>query len=136
MAKKSLKLAHRQTAPNWCQTINTHVSSLPTSREGCFRLAFSAEGDFLAAVIGDGKKFFVRIYAVKTIGMGALYSVHLLPLIELCEHLNIIHDLCWSPDDLFLATASADYTCKVFDCTEVVLFLYFIVLTFFFFFNT
>jgi WD40 repeat protein len=119
MAKKSLKLTHRKTAPNWCLTLNTHIASLPTAREGCFRLAFSAEGDFLAAVIGDGKKFFVRVYAVKTIGTGALYSVHLLPLIELSEHLNMIHDICWSPDDLFLATASSDCTSKVFDCAEV-----------------
>ena len=32
---------------------------------------------------------------------------------ELCGHLNIIYDLCWSKDDRYILTASSDGTARL-----------------------
>ena len=114
----SQRYAQRRVGGVWCRPPNTLAASAHTLREGCFRLCFSTEGDFLAAALSDGDAVRVRVFHLLLRGTHTLHSVHLLPVVDGIGHLSIVHDLSWSTDDAMLITSSSDYTARIFDFTR------------------
>lgn len=79
-----------------------------TERQGCLRIEFSNNGKYLAmaCTLKSGK----TIIKVADVEIGKL-------IVILRGHHDLIHDLCWSPDDNYLVSASADGSAKVWDLT-------------------
>lgn len=90
-----------------CKPPNKLAFKLQTCALGCFRLAFSHNGKFLAAACTD-KDTVIKIFQVED---GELAY-------KLRGHADLVHDLSWSPDDFFLLSASSDGTAKLWDFTR------------------
>ncbi|XP_059033468.1 jouberin isoform X3 [Mustela lutreola] len=86
-----------------CRIPNKHLFSLNTGERGCFRLAFSHNGRILAAACASRDGYPIILYEIPS---GRFMR-------ELCGHLNIIYDLCWSRDDRYILTASSDGTARI-----------------------
>ncbi|KAM9005048.1 jouberin isoform X2 [Sarcophilus harrisii] len=86
-----------------CRIPNKHLFSLHTGDRGCFCINFSQNGRMLAAACAGHDGYPVILYEIP--------SGHYLR--ELCGHLNIVYDLCWSKDDQHLLTASSDSTVRM-----------------------
>ncbi|KAF6112618.1 Abelson helper integration site 1 [Phyllostomus discolor] len=86
-----------------CRIPNKHLFSLNAGERGCFCLSFSHNGRILAAACASRDGYPVILYEIPS---GRF-------LRELCGHLNIIYDLCWSEDDRYILTASADGTARI-----------------------
>ncbi|XP_045150448.1 jouberin isoform X2 [Echinops telfairi] len=86
-----------------CRIPNKHLFSLNAGERGCFCLAFSQNGRILAAACASRDGYPVILYEIPT---GRFMR-------ELCGHLNIIYDLCWSKDDRYILTASSDGTARI-----------------------
>lgn len=72
--------------------------------QGSFKIKFSNSGKYIAAACTLGSnKTIVKLYDVED---GHLQLI-------LGGHNDLIHDMCWSFDDRFLITASADGSVKV-----------------------
>lgn len=92
-----------------CQRPDRFLWKFDSERLGCFKLAFSKRGHFLAAActMVDSRTI-IKIYNV-------LEGKH---LCSLKGHHDLIHDLQWSEDDTVIITASADGSCKVWDVSR------------------
>ncbi|XP_023585681.1 jouberin isoform X3 [Trichechus manatus latirostris] len=86
-----------------CRIPNKHLFSLNAGERGCFCLAFSHNGRILAAACASRDGYPIILYEVPS---GRFMR-------ELCGHLNIIYDLCWSNDDRYILTASSDGTARI-----------------------
>ncbi|XP_049643994.1 LOW QUALITY PROTEIN: jouberin [Suncus etruscus] len=86
-----------------CRIPNKHLFSLNAGERGCFCLAFSHNGRILAAACARRDGYPVILYEIPS---GRFMR-------ELCGHLNIIYDLCWSNDDHYVLTASSDGTARI-----------------------
>ncbi|XP_054991598.1 jouberin isoform X2 [Sorex araneus] len=86
-----------------CRVPNKHLFSLKAGERGCFCLAFSHNGRILAAACASRDGYPVFLYEIPS---GRFMR-------ELCGHLNIIYDLCWSKDDRYILTASSDGTARI-----------------------
>uniref|UniRef100_A0A452SM43 Abelson helper integration site 1 n=1 Tax=Ursus americanus TaxID=9643 RepID=A0A452SM43_URSAM len=86
-----------------CRIPNKHLFSLNAGERGCFCLAFSHNGRILAAACASRDGYPVILYEIPS---GRFMR-------ELCGHLNIIYDLCWSNDDRYILTASSDGTARI-----------------------
>nr|XP_060472719.1 jouberin isoform X5 [Panthera onca] len=86
-----------------CRIPNKHLFSLNAGERGCFCLAFSHNGRILAAACASRDGYPIILYEIPS---GRFMR-------ELCGHLNIIYDLCWSHDDRYLLTASSDGTARI-----------------------
>ncbi|KAM5325634.1 jouberin isoform 2-T3 [Glossophaga mutica] len=86
-----------------CRIPNKHLFSLNAGERGCFCLSFSHNGRILAAACASRDGYPIILYEIPS---GRF-------LRELCGHLNIIYDLCWSEDDRYILTASADGTARI-----------------------
>jgi len=74
-------------------------------------MKFSNSGKYLASACTlANNKTIVKIYDVEL-------DENNLEMI-LSGHNDLIHDICWSWDDNFLLTASADGTCKLWNLNE------------------
>jgi WD40 repeat protein len=81
-----------------------------TELQGCYRIEFSNKGKYLAmACTKKSSKTVIKIACVET---GKLKCI-------LRGHHDLIHDICWSFDDTFLATASADGSAKLWDLKDI-----------------
>ncbi|XP_029799745.1 jouberin isoform X2 [Suricata suricatta] len=86
-----------------CRIPNKHLFSLNAGERGCFCLSFSHNGRILAAACASRDGYPVILYEIPS---GRFMR-------ELCGHLNIIYDLCWSHDDRYILTASSDGTARI-----------------------
>ncbi|XP_077632177.1 jouberin isoform X2 [Crocuta crocuta] len=86
-----------------CRIPNKHLFSLNAGERGCFCLAFSHNGRVLAAACASRDGYPIILYEIPS---GRFMR-------ELCGHLNIIYDLCWSHDDRYILTASSDGTARI-----------------------
>ncbi|XP_016060417.1 PREDICTED: jouberin isoform X3 [Miniopterus natalensis] len=86
-----------------CRIPNKHLFSLNAGERGCFCLSFSHNGRILAAACASRDGYPVILYEIPS---GRFMR-------ELCGHLNIIYDLCWSKDDRYILTASSDGTARI-----------------------
>ncbi|XP_037698118.1 jouberin isoform X4 [Choloepus didactylus] len=86
-----------------CRIPNKHLFSLNAGERGCFCLTFSHNGRILAAACACRDGYPVILYEIPS---GRFMR-------ELCGHLNIIYDLCWSKDDRYILTASSDGTARI-----------------------
>ncbi|XP_066214133.1 jouberin-like isoform X2 [Saccopteryx leptura] len=86
-----------------CHVPNKLLFSLNAGEGGCFCLSFSHNGRILAAACASHSGYPIILYEIP--------SGHFMR--ELCGHLNIIYDLCWSQDDRFILTASSDGTARL-----------------------
>lgn len=87
-----------------CQVPNKILYKFQTAKFGCFKLAFSHNGKYLAAACTqDNSKTIIKIFDVDDGTIPYIYK----------GHRNIIHDLDWSLNDRFLISSSSDYTSVV-----------------------
>ncbi|XP_057345232.1 jouberin isoform X3 [Manis pentadactyla] len=86
-----------------CRIPNKHLFSLNAGERGCFCLAFSHNGRILAAACASRDGYPIILYEIPS---GRFMR-------ELCGHLNIIYDLCWSKDDRYILTSSSDGTARI-----------------------
>ncbi|KAK2496056.1 hypothetical protein MC885_001042 [Smutsia gigantea] len=86
-----------------CRIPNKHLFSLNAGERGCFCLAFSHNGRILAAACASRDGYPIILYEIPS---GRFMR-------ELCGHLNIIYDLCWSKDNRYILTASSDGTARI-----------------------
>uniref|UniRef100_A0A8C9DL93 Abelson helper integration site 1 n=1 Tax=Prolemur simus TaxID=1328070 RepID=A0A8C9DL93_PROSS len=86
-----------------CRIPNRHLFSLNAGERGCFCLDFSHSGRILAAACASRDGYPIILYEIPS---GRF-------LRELCGHLNIIYDLCWSKDDRYILTSSSDGTARI-----------------------
>ena len=78
-------------------------------RNGAFSLAYSHSGRYLAVAACDGEQHFpIQIYDLDAEEGNAVLKGP-----ELSGHVSIVYSLCWSEDDRFLVSASADGTARV-----------------------
>lgn len=84
---------------------NKQKSCLLSGKRGCFILKFSHNGRYLACGCADLESFPILIYEVPSYETRAY----------LPGHFSIIYDLCWSPDDEELLSASSDGTVRSWD---------------------
>ena len=76
---------------------------------GCFRLAFSPNGKYLAAACTyENSKTVIKIFNVED---GVLKYT-------LKGHKNLVHDLDWHSSNNFLISSSSDFTSKVWKIPE------------------
>nr|XP_020016470.1 jouberin isoform X1 [Castor canadensis] len=86
-----------------CRIPNKHLFSLNAGERGCFCLDFSHNGRILAAACASRDGYPIILYEIPS---GRFMR-------ELCGHLNIIYDLCWSKDDRCILTSSSDGTARI-----------------------
>ncbi|XP_053447619.1 jouberin isoform X3 [Nycticebus coucang] len=86
-----------------CRIPNKHLFSLNAGERGCFCLDFSHNGRILAAACASRDGYPIILYEIPS---GRFMR-------ELCGHLNIIYDLCWSKDDRYILTSSSDGTARI-----------------------
>uniref|UniRef100_I3MA40 Jouberin n=1 Tax=Ictidomys tridecemlineatus TaxID=43179 RepID=I3MA40_ICTTR len=86
-----------------CRIPNKHLFSLNAGERGCFCLDFSHNGRILAAACASRDGYPIILYEIPS---GRFMR-------ELCGHLNIIYDLCWSTDDRYILTSSSDGTARI-----------------------
>ena len=89
--------------------------ALNTEKQGAFKIKFSNQGQYLAvACTLDLSKSIIKIFNVLHDDESEQGEVAILS-----GHIDIIHDLCWSWDDKFLVSASADGSCKLWNMTNI-----------------
>ncbi|XP_039767110.1 jouberin isoform X3 [Ornithorhynchus anatinus] len=86
-----------------CRIPNRHHLSLRAGERGCFSINFSPNGRILAAACAGRDGYPIILYEIPS---GCF-------LRELCGHLNIVYDLCWSKDNQHLLSASSDGTVRL-----------------------
>ena len=88
---------------------NQRVWKFETESQGAFKIKFCYSGKYLAASCTlANNKTVIKIFDVED---GNLQIV-------LSGHNDLIHDLCWSKDDRFLISASADGSVKVWNMMD------------------
>ena len=89
--------------------------ALNTEKQGAFKIKFSNYGQYLAvACTMDHSKSIIKIFNILHEDESEQGEVAILS-----GHIDIIHDLCWSHDDKFLVSASADGSCKLWNMTNI-----------------
>lgn len=84
-----------------CEIPTKILYKFQTSKFGCFKLAFSHNGRYLAAACTqDNSKTIIKIFDIDDGTVPYIYK----------GHRNIIHDLDWSLNDQYLISSSADYS--------------------------
>lgn len=87
-----------------CQIPTKILYKFQSSKFGCFKLAFSHNGKYLAAACTqENSKTIIKIFDIDDGTTPYIYK----------GHRNIIHDLDWSLNDNFLISSSSDYSCKI-----------------------
>ena len=82
------------------------LDRVTAGRYGAMTVRFSNRGDLLAIACCEDITFPIRLYHLES-PEGAVL------LCELDGHHSVVYELCWSADDRFLVSASADGTAKV-----------------------
>jgi len=90
-----------------CQLPNKLAYKFSASKLGCWRLAFSNSGKYLAASCIDEEST-IKVFQVED---GKL-------AITLRGHADIVHDLAWSHDDYYLMSSSSDGTAKIWNFSK------------------
>jgi FOG: WD40 repeat len=103
--KKQKELLRMTRFPDTeCRLPEEVLYRFPSADLGCFRLAFSPNGRYLAAACTyANSKTVIKIYNVED---GVLkYTIK--------AHKNIVHDIDFTPNSLYLVTCSSDFTAKL-----------------------
>ncbi|XP_032664574.1 jouberin-like [Odontomachus brunneus] len=88
-----------------CKIPNEKVFETETSENGCFYVAFSSDGKYLACVHSEEYSYPVVVYEVET------GKIH----VRFLGHKTFVYSLSWSSDDRCLLSASADQTARIWD---------------------
>ena len=106
---KQKKLAKWRRLPSEsCQIPNSLAKKFDASESGCWRLAFSHNGKYLAAGCTDSKTV-IRVYNVEDMEQ----------VLVMKGHADLIHDIVWSDNDHFLLSASTDGTAKLWSFKQI-----------------
>ncbi|KAL0103403.1 hypothetical protein PUN28_017579 [Cardiocondyla obscurior] len=89
-----------------CKIPNEKMFETEVSEKGCFYIAFSNDGKYLACVHSEEYYYPIVVYEVKTLG-----KTH----VQFHGHKNFVYSLNWSSDDHCLLSASADQTTRIWD---------------------
>ncbi|GAB1607187.1 jouberin-like, partial [Argonauta hians] len=107
-----IKKGHILSVPQWsrldgqlCKVPKVLCHTLRAGWNGCNALKFSHDGRKIACGCHDVEEYPILIYEVTT---GQLVN-------SFSGHFGLIYDVCWSTNDKFLCTASADGTARVWD---------------------
>ncbi|XP_011630823.1 LOW QUALITY PROTEIN: jouberin-like [Pogonomyrmex barbatus] len=88
-----------------CKIPNEKMFETEVSENGCFYVAFSNDGKYLACVHSEEYDYPIVVYEVKT------SKIH----VRFLGHKAFVYSLSWSSDDHYLLSASADQTALVWD---------------------
>ncbi|XP_023246722.1 jouberin-like [Copidosoma floridanum] len=94
-----------------CQIPNEIYEEIEAGDNGCFFLAFSNDGKFLACALSEEYEFPINVYKVRGTKVNVQFS----------GHKNFIYSLNWSRDDCYLLSVSSDQTAKVWDVREKII---------------
>ncbi|RLU18046.1 hypothetical protein DMN91_010288 [Ooceraea biroi] len=88
-----------------CKVPNEIMFETETSENGCFYVAFSNDGKYLACVHSEEYNYPIIIYEVET------GKIH----VRFLGHKTFVYSLNWSSNDHHLLSASADQTARIWD---------------------
>ncbi|XP_011499272.1 PREDICTED: jouberin-like [Ceratosolen solmsi marchali] len=89
-------------ATQTCQIPNESFVEFEASENGCFHLAFSNDGKYLACVLSEEHDYPILVYKVHD------GSIH----VRFPGHKSFIYSLGWARDDRFLLSVSSDRTAR------------------------
>lgn len=98
----------RKLPTEGCKIPNSLAKKFEASEMGCWRLAFSHNGKYLAAGCTDSKTV-IKVFNVEDMEQ----------VLILKGHVDLIHDIKWSEKDDYLLTSSTDGTAKLWSFSEV-----------------
>eukprot|EP01137_Pigoraptor_chileana_P003156 Opistho-2@42951 len=104
-----LPVSWRRLPGQICRAPNRGLARLETARKGCFAIRYSNDGRLIAAACADDHDFPIRVFDAAT---GR-------PIIAFNGHRDLVYDLCWSPNDSHLLSASSDGTARVWDVASL-----------------
>ncbi|XP_066601561.1 jouberin-like [Prorops nasuta] len=103
------------TLPKWsrlaaqsCKIPNDLLFETDISENGCFCIAFSNNGKYLACAISDEYDYPIVVHEIE------MHKVH----VEFSGHKTFIYSLNWSIDDNLLVSVSSDQTARLWDIRE------------------
>ncbi|KYN14062.1 Jouberin [Trachymyrmex cornetzi] len=88
-----------------CKIPNEKMFETEVSEKGCFYVAFSNDGKYLACVHSEEYYYSIVVYKVET------GKIH----VRFLGHKAFVYSLNWSSDDHCLLSASADQTARIWD---------------------
>ncbi|XP_072742892.1 uncharacterized protein [Anoplolepis gracilipes] len=88
-----------------CKIPNEKMFETEASENGCFYIAFSNDGKYLACVHSEEYNYPIVIYEVET------GKIH----VRFLGHKTFVYSLNWSSDDYHLLSTSADQTARIWD---------------------
>ncbi|XP_011268050.1 jouberin [Camponotus floridanus] len=88
-----------------CKIPNEKMFETEASENGCFYVAFSNDGKYLACVHSEEYNYPIVVYEIET------GKIH----VQFLGHKTFVYSLNWSNDDYHLLSASADQTARIWD---------------------
>ncbi|CAL1684696.1 unnamed protein product [Lasius platythorax] len=88
-----------------CKIPNEKMFETEASENGCFYVAFSNDGKYLACVHSEEYDYPIVVYEIET------GKIH----VRFLGHKTFVYSLNWSSDDYHLLSASADQTARIWD---------------------
>lgn len=104
MARRRELMRIRRIGDSDCRVPNEIFQRYKSSDLGCFRLAFSPDGVYLAAACtAKNSSTVIKVFNVE---LGELkYTIR--------AHKNIVHDIDFSPSGKYIVSCSSDFSAKV-----------------------
>ncbi|KOC63944.1 Jouberin [Habropoda laboriosa] len=95
----------KRLAAQSCKIPNEIVFETDSSENGCFYVAFSNNGKYLACSFSEDHDYPIIIYEVKTKAIHVRFS----------GHKTFVYTLNWSNNDNYLLSVSSDQTARIWD---------------------
>ncbi|XP_012149204.2 uncharacterized protein LOC100881619 isoform X1 [Megachile rotundata] len=110
--KTSIRASDLINLPKWtrlaaqsCKIPNETIFKTDTSENGCFYIAFSNDGKYLACSFSEEYDYPIIVYEVET------KKIH----VRFSGHKTFVYSLHWSNDDNYLLSVSSDQTARIWD---------------------
>ncbi|EFN85402.1 Jouberin [Harpegnathos saltator] len=110
--RSNTRISTAVSLPKWarlaaqsCKIPNERVFETEASENGCFYVAFSSDGKYLACVHSEEYSYPIVVYEVESGKTHVRFS----------GHKTFVYSLSWSSDDRCLLSASADQTARIWD---------------------
>ncbi|XP_067206796.1 jouberin-like [Linepithema humile] len=94
-----------------CKIPNERMFETETSENGCFYVAFSNDGKYLACAHSEEYNYPIVVYEVES------GKIH----VRFLGHKTFVYSLSWSSDDRHLLSASADQTARIWDVRDQII---------------
>ncbi|KAG7205445.1 hypothetical protein KM043_007437 [Ampulex compressa] len=88
-----------------CKIPNDKYFETELSENGCFFVAFSNDGKFLACVMSEEYDYPILVYEIES------RKIH----VRFEGHKTFVYSLCWSRNDAHLLSVSSDQTARIWD---------------------